>query len=149
MGKRFQLWEEGLERSTPWGVGPGALRVRLTSGVDVNVGLHNDLLSFYGERGVLGACGLLALLGAIGLRLLSAWRATPVSADSAAIFGVFLGSLLAVGVQSQTHQVFHFRFLWSTLAFLECAVFWIGHTHSMRIARPACPISTVKLQTIS
>ena len=86
--------------------------------------LHNDLLAFLVERGLLGGFGLV-MLGALAF-----WRSIALLRISGP-FGeqvglrsiVFLATMVSVLVESLTHQVFHSRELWLVLATQEAFVY--------------------------
>jgi len=127
---RFYLWERGLEvlldRNVFTGVGPENFRV-----VDEQAKqLHNDLLAFGVERGLLGALGLV-ILGAIAVSrafyMLQMHRKYPQRAGLVVV--VFMAAIAAMLVASLTHQVFHSRELWLVLASQEAMFFKMTVVH--------------------
>jgi hypothetical protein len=118
---RFTLWERGMNEllegnMSIWGIGPENFRV-----VDwLGKQLHNDLLAFTVERGLLGALGLV-LFGVTALRraiyLLLIYSKFPDYPRLEVV--VFLGGIMATFFESLTHQVFHAQQLWLLLAVLE------------------------------
>lgn len=121
---RFALWSEALAiyADGPWvvGIGPDGFTVigeRQTF-------VHNDLLAFLVERGLLGAIGLLMLFALAlwkGLRVVSLSARNGKSVDNRLL--VFFGLTVAMGFYSLTHQIFHDRSMWLMLAFLEAILF--------------------------
>lgn len=120
-GGRFSLWARGVEtfrdsKIVVLGIGPENFR-------DVDVlekQLHNEILAFSVERGVLGLLGLGLLFGAAMYR--AAWllhREIQTSGQFGVATAVFVGTLFAVLVVSLTHQVFHAREIWLALAAQE------------------------------
>jgi len=115
---RFEIWHRGsdtLLSDTPlWGLGPD--RFRQIEGSE----MHNDLLGFAVERGVLGLLGL-CLLGAMaavrGVNLFRLERAR--GRLRAAVFPAAVAATIAT---SMTHEVFHSRALWLVLALQEAAL---------------------------
>lgn len=128
---RFYLWQRGLEvlldrNVFMWGVGPENFRV-----VDEQAKqLHNDLLAFGVERGLLGALGLV-ILGAIATSrafyMLQMYRKCPQRTGLVVV--VFLAAIVAMLVASLTHQVFHSRELWLVLASQEAMLFKMTVVH--------------------
>ena len=122
-GDRLELWGPGsaalFSTKSTLGVGPDNYRDFL-----VNETLHNDFLEFGVERGVIGLLGLVLLTG-------EAWNSAVKillnqirSGDTARPSGViFLAMLFGVFLESNTHQIFHFRAVWLGLALLEATRF--------------------------
>jgi O-antigen ligase len=128
--KRFILFEEGgnivLDQSVIWGIGPGAFSEEVF-GIQKVGGAHNDLMAFLIERGILGAMGLIVL----GLMLInqSARSLIPLKADTvrAEKILVFLAALVCMFVESQVHQIFHFRVIWLVFALQEAVILRTKH----------------------
>ena len=126
-GNRVNLWQRGVDvllehKSFLWGVGPENFRELDAEQTDNQ--LHNDFLAFLVERGLIGALGLalfilVAFRSAFFLLKMSALRPDIVPLGRA----VFLGAIVALLIESLTHQVFHTRELWLTLAMLEATVY--------------------------
>jgi O-antigen ligase len=125
---RFSLWERGLgllSSQTPlWGIGPDSYR-------DVDLlqkPLHNDLLAFVVERGLIGAAGLVLLAGLAVYRAARLARLHSQSSDLSGWAGiVFLAALAAALVNAQFHQIFHDRSVWLVLATQEAILFkWLA-----------------------
>ena len=122
---RFDLWSRGkevfLDRATfLWGVGPGNFRD--VDGKDKQ--LHNDLLAFTVERGMLTALFLVAF------GLVAVWRCLlllKVHRRHPDVIGVrvvvFFTCFVAMGAISLTHQIFHTRELWILFALQEALLY--------------------------
>jgi len=109
---RLTLWAQGLEKSAGrpsrelLGVGAGEAKYT----VDYK-SLHNDLLAYLVERGVIGLFGLLLLYWFVfrqSLRLLGPRGPTRLHPLGAAVFANFAFSM--------THQTLHFRHVWLLFA---------------------------------
>ena len=118
-GERLDLWGSGTEilfsPKSILGVGPSNYRDFFE-----NKTLHNDFLEFGVERGVIGLLGLVLLAGeawnnAVKV-LLSQIKIGSTVQPSGVIFIAMLFSIL---LESNAHQIFHFRSVWLALAFLE------------------------------
>lgn len=144
---RFDLWERGinvfLERATFfWGVGPENFRVVDVQGKQ----LHNDLLAFTVERGVIATAGLgmfavLAVTRAINLFMFSSNR---LSTRADLVLVCFLIAMVAAFVYSLTHQVFHNRQLWLILALQEATAHRLkrrnGSFDDQSLSPPKAPV---------
>jgi O-antigen ligase len=128
-GSRFNLWQRGIgvlleHNSLLWGVGPENFRVLDPAQTDNQ--LHNDTLAFLVERGLIGLSGL-ALFAGIGLRravsILQISYKTPNRARLELV--VFLAVIIAVMIESLTHQIFRTREMWLVLAVQEAVYFWM------------------------
>jgi O-antigen ligase len=114
---RLTLWTQGLQSSSDRGqalLGVGAGEAKYT--VDYK-SLHNDLLSYLVERGLLGLTGLLLLycvVGRLSIRLL-------VQRGPGARFEPLAAGVIGNLVFSMTHQTLHFRHVW-----LLFALVWVG-----------------------
>lgn len=121
-GGRFNLWERGMDVFLDhsgffWGVGPENFRE--IDGRDKQ--LHNDFLAFAVERGLLSVIAL-AIFGAIAFsRAFYLFQTCKVSADLSVV--VFLAAVVAMLIESLTHQIFHYRELWLVLALQEAMIF--------------------------
>jgi len=121
---RFSLWQRGVvalreSDNLLLGIGPENFR-------DVDVlekQLHNDLLAFSVERGLLGVLGLLALAGVALSRAIYCLRIGLSDAQDPDLSAVvFLAAFASVLVVSLTHQVFHSREIWLVLASQEALI---------------------------
>jgi hypothetical protein len=126
--ERFFLWGGGTQvlfsPQAVLGVGPNNYRDFLE-----NKTLHNDTLEFGVERGVIGLLGLVLLTCEAWNSAVKILLSQIKSGDTARPSGViFLAMLFGVFLESNTHQIFHFRAVWLGLALLEA-------THSRMIFR--------------
>jgi O-antigen ligase len=113
---RLTLWAQGLTKSTGrgnelFGVGAGAAKYT----VDYK-SLHNDILAYLVERGIIALFGLAVLYWLVfrqALRLLGPRGPTRFHALGAAVFANFAFSM--------THQTLHFRHVWLLFALVWAA----------------------------
>jgi O-antigen ligase len=117
--ERLFLWGGGTEvlfsPQAILGVGPNNYRDFLE-----NKTLHNDLLEFGVERGVIGLLGLALLTfeawnSAIKI-LLNEIKSRKTARPTGVIF---LAMLVGILLESNAHQIFHFRSVWLGLVLLE------------------------------
>lgn len=115
------------------GIGPAATRLALgeTGAAKVKES-HNDYLATLVERGPLGVVALLVLMGAVGVRALSAQRLSPVYASVIPNPAALAAAAVAFAVTALTHEVLHYRHLWTLLAVLAVL-------HLFGQDRPALP----------
>lgn len=116
---RFAVWATAvnivLSETPVWGRGPGSFRDERSAKT-----MHNDLLAFAVERGVMGVLGLLVFGAAATRKATQILLTQRKSADPTGWgAGVFLGASVAALLESLTHQVFHIRSLWFVLAVQE------------------------------
>lgn len=134
---RFTLWERGLEtlqesNTLLWGLGPENFR-------DVDVlekQLHNDVLAFSVERGLLGVLGLVLLAAfamARAVRLFKLGCKYPQHVGLTTV--VVLATFVSVLVVSLTHQVFHCREIWLVLASQEALLVHYGRAPAIAMPR--------------
>jgi O-antigen ligase len=113
---RLTLWAQGLTKSSGrgndlFGVGAGAAKYT----VDYK-SLHNDILAYLVERGIIALFGLAVLYWLVfrqALRLLGPRGPVQFHALGAAVFANFAFSM--------THQTLHFRHVWLLLALIWAA----------------------------
>jgi O-antigen ligase len=118
------------------GIGPSATRRVLGETRSATVKqAHSDYLGTLVERGPLGIVALLALMGAAGVRTISAQRLSPAWASviprPSALAAIGVGFALT-GV---THEVLHYRHLWLFFAILAAL-----HLYG-RAAAPDAPVN--------
>ncbi len=123
VGERLFLWGGGTQvlfsPQSILGVGPNNYRDFLE-----NKTLHNDILEFGVERGVIGLLGLVLLAGEALNSAAKILLKQIKSGDTALPTGViFLAMLVGVMLESNAHQIFHFRTVWLGLALLEATLF--------------------------
>jgi hypothetical protein len=116
---RLALWESGLDlvaAGTPlFGIGPE--QYHALEGRE----LHNDLIAFAVERGLLGVLALLVLMAAAARRSLAVARAGLARSKRWTL--VFPAAVAAICAEAMTHEVFHMRQVWMLLALQE-GVWW-------------------------
>ena len=117
--ERLHLWGGGtavlFSPKAILGVGPNNYRDFLE-----NKTLHNDTLEFGVERGVIGLLGLALLAGEALNSAVKILLKQIKSGDTARPSGVFfLAMLFGIFLESNAHQIFHFRSVWLGLALLE------------------------------
>jgi competence ComEA-like helix-hairpin-helix protein len=145
---RLDLWQRGIgvlvDRNTYlWGVGPENFRE--VDGRDKQ--LHNDLLAFVVERGVLGGLGLMLFAGtalgkAVQLVRLYAQSTRPPRLETV----VFPAAMVGLVVESLTHQIFHAREMWLLLAVQEAMLLrWRGLVLSSGLVLVAKPVPAGKV----
>ena len=131
--ERLGLWGGGagvlFSSKAILGVGPDNYRDFLE-----NKTLHNDTLEFGVERGVIGLLGLAVLaveaLNSAVKILLNQIK----SGDTARPTGViFVAMLFGIFLESNAHQIFHFRSVWMALALLEATHFRMMLSSSVEV----------------
>ena len=101
------------------GIGPSATRQTLAeTGVYDPKEAHNDYLGTLVERGPLGVVALLALVGAAAVRVLNALRPPPGWSSVVPRPEALAAVAVAYAFTSLTHEVLHYRHLWTFLAVL-------------------------------
>jgi len=126
-GGRFGLWGRGIDvfekhNVLLWGVGPENFREVDAAQSDNQ--LHNDILAFTVERGLIGISGLLLFaFVTIGRAAYLLMMHIKYPEQVGLIVVVFPGIVAAIMLVSLTHQVFHARELWLLLALQESTVF--------------------------
>lgn len=121
-GERLGLWGSGSEilfsQKSILGVGPNNYRDFLE-----NKTLHNDFLEFGVERGVIGLLGLALLAGEALNSAVKILLQQKKIGDAAQPVGViFLAMLVGAFLESNAHQIFHFRTVWLGLALQEATL---------------------------
>jgi O-antigen ligase len=118
---RLDLWRRGIGilvgRNT-YLLGVGPENFRELDGRDKQ--LHNDMLAFVVERGVLGGLGLM-LFGATALgkavQIVRLYAQSPRRSRLESV--IFPATMVSLGVVSLFHQIFHTREFWLLLAVQE------------------------------
>ncbi|MCX6078612.1 MAG: hypothetical protein NTW32_03675 [Chloroflexi bacterium] len=123
VGERLFLWGGGTQvlfsPQSILGVGPNNYRDFLE-----NKTLHNDILEFGVERGVIGLLGLLLLAGEALNSAVKILLNQIKSGNRVQLSGViFLAMLFGIMLESNAHQIFHFRTVWLGMALLEATYF--------------------------
>jgi O-antigen ligase len=120
--ERLGLWGGGTEvlfsPKSILGVGPNNYRDLVE-----NKTLHNDFLEFGVERGMIGLLGLVLLAGEALNSAVKILLNQIKSGDTARPSGViFLAMLFGILLESNAHQIFHFRTVWLGLALLAATL---------------------------
>ena len=118
-GERLDLWGSGAEilfsPKSILGVGPSNYRDFFE-----NKTLHNDFLEFGVERGVIGLLGLAIFTGEAWNNAAKVLLRQIKSGSMTRPNGViFIAMLFGILLESNAHQIFHFRSIWLALALLE------------------------------
>jgi O-antigen ligase len=131
---RLAIWSAGWRSAGPRlaiGVGPGTFNL---SGVSFS--LHNDLLAYIVERGVLGVVGFLLLqailLGWSGRLLVAEGRGRDTYRGLGA-------AVVANLVFSMSHEMMHFRHVWVLYAMLAAAYLVVSARGRTAEARGLAP----------
>jgi O-antigen ligase len=114
---QFEIFEQGN-----WlGIGPAGTRAALGDAAAATVKeAHNDYLATLNERGVLGALALVGLIGAVTARAVRVTKRPPPDRIAAAVPhpAALVGACAAFALTAVTHEVLHYRWLWSLFAML-------------------------------
>ncbi|HTZ44840.1 MAG TPA: O-antigen ligase family protein [Jatrophihabitans sp.] len=112
--EELRLW---FDHDTPLGIGPDQTKVRLArSDAAYSKEAHDDYLAALVERGLLGALGLLLLVGtlAVSARRIARPGALPPGYAAVVPRPELLGALLiAVAVSAGLYETLHFRHVWA------------------------------------
>ena len=101
------------------GIGPAAsARALVERRAHIANGSHNDYLATLVERGPLGMVALMSLMGAIGVRLVSAQKLSPEWASVVPNPAALAAAAVGFAVSAVTHEVLHYRNLWTLLAII-------------------------------
>jgi len=128
--ERAWLIEETIglfQQGVPWGLGPNSTKpLLLTQLAPYAYQTHDDYIESIVERGVLGAFGLLLLIGSIGVRT---WNVAtkPLAPDFAELFpskAPLVGAALGLAVSASYYQILHFRHVWAFFAVLAALYLW-------------------------
>ncbi len=117
----FQSQFELYERGHLLGIGPTATQDTLNaSAATIVKEAHNDYLGTLVERGPLGLLAVFALMAAIIARLVPLTR-RPLPPRLAAVIPVpaaLAGACAAFAATAMTHEVLHYRWLWTLLGII-------------------------------
>jgi O-antigen ligase len=123
---RLSIWSSALRggfSQSAVGVGVGEAQTIQVNNVALGKSLHNDVLAFLLERGVVGLTALLLLIG-----LVVRWSARLARAGPVLLGGqIWRVQGLAAGVAANcvisfTHESFHFRHVWMLAALVWVAM---------------------------
>jgi O-antigen ligase len=87
---------------------------------------HNDYAATFVERGLLGALGLVLLVGSL-IRMTASFAARPLDPGFAAVIRApefLVGALVALAIASLTHEILHFRYVWPLFGLVSCLYLW-------------------------
>jgi O-antigen ligase len=116
-----------FQQGVPWGLGPGSTKPLLLSQLaPYAYQTHDDYIESIVERGVIGAVGLLVLIGSLAVR---AWAVAtrPLKPEFAALFprmAPLVGALLGLAVSASYYQILHFRHVWAFFAVVAALYLW-------------------------
>lgn len=114
-------------QGVPFGVGPNATKALLqTQLAPYAYQTHDDYIEAIVERGVLGAIGLLLLIGSLMVRT---WTMVtrPMRREFAALFpnrAPLVGAALGLAVSASYYQILHFRHVWTFFAVIAALYLW-------------------------
>jgi O-antigen ligase len=117
----FQMQFNLYRRSNLIGIGPASTKEKLgASNFAAVKEAHSDYLASLVERGPLGIVGLIVLFGAVGARTmgLASPGTTDDYTDAVPNVGAVCGAFVAFAITGITHEVLHYRHLWTLLAVL-------------------------------
>jgi len=136
---RLELWDSGFRGAgsrLAVGLGPGEAIDVVVNAKGRNQSLHNDVIAYLIERGVLGLAGILVLYGALlrwGGRLLLAEGRGPATMRG-------LGAGVAANLlMSMSHETMHFRHVWVLFALCWVAVTVVDGRRLVATARDVVP----------
>ncbi|MGY1779693.1 O-antigen ligase family protein [Geodermatophilus sp. SYSU D01036] len=115
--QQYELFESG----NVLGVGPAATKHELGTGFSrLDKEAHNDYLATLVERGPLGVLALVALIGAVGTRLvrITRRRLPPQLAAAVPVPAALAGACAAFALTAVTHEVLHYRWFWALMGLL-------------------------------
>jgi O-antigen ligase len=145
----FQMQFNLYRKSNLIGIGPASTKDKLGAENFAAVKeAHSDYLASLVERGPLGIVGLLALFGAVGIRMMGLASPGPTKRYSEAIpnVGAICGALVAFAITGITHEVLHYRHLWTMMAMLAALHLYgrprTGHKPAGRAAASLIPLRT-------
>jgi O-antigen ligase len=116
-----------FKQGVPWGLGPGSTKPLLLSQLaPYAYETHDDYIESMVERGVLGAFGLVLLIGSISVRT---WTVAtkPLAPEFAELFptkAALVGAVLGIAVSASYYQVLHFRHVWAMFAVVAALYLW-------------------------
>ena len=119
----FGLFMQGV----PWGLGPNTTKPLLTYQLaPYAYQTHDDYIEAIVERGVLGAIGLLLLIGSL---LIRTWTMVtmPIRREFAAVIPnrvPLVGAALGLAVSASYYQILHFRHVWTLFAVIAALYVW-------------------------
>jgi O-antigen ligase len=123
ISETIALYQQGA----PWGLGPGSTKPLLqTQLAPYAYQTHDDYIESIVERGVLGAFGLMTLVGSIGTRTWSVVT-RPLAPEFSVLIprtGPLLGAVMGLAVSASYYQILHFRHVWTLFAVIAALYVW-------------------------
>jgi hypothetical protein len=121
VNQRTQILQESLQlylQGWPLGIGTSATKPYMTAQQDPYAReAHDDYMAAISEGGMIGAVGLLVLIGAVGVRARRLARPLPGGYDEVVAHpGALLGALAGLALSGAYYQVMHFRHAWALFA---------------------------------
>ncbi|MGH7762633.1 MAG: hypothetical protein ACREOY_14650, partial [Candidatus Dormibacteraceae bacterium] len=114
-------------QGAPWGLGPDTTKPILQAQLaPYAYQTHDDYIEAIVERGLLGAFGLLVLIGSVGVRTWAVVR-KPLRAEFAELFprtSPLFGAVVGLAVSASYYQILHFRHVWTLLAVVAALYIW-------------------------
>jgi len=115
------------EQGAPWGLGPDSTKPLLqTQLAPYAYQTHDDYIEAIVERGVIGAFGLMVLIGSVGTRT---WAVAtkPLAPAFAQLFpsqSPLLAAVVGLAVSASYYQILHFRHVWTLFAVVAAVYVW-------------------------
>lgn len=115
------------EQGAPWGLGPDSTKPLLqTQLAPYAYQTHDDYIEAIVERGVIGAFGLILLIGSVGTRT---WAVAtkPLAPAFAQLFpsqSPLFGAVAGLAVSASYYQILHFRHVWTLFAVIAALYLW-------------------------
>lgn len=125
--KRQSLFDSQIrlyEQGNLIGIGPNGTQDALSAHAAAEVKeAHNDYLGTLVERGPFGELALFVLMGAVAARCFSITgrRLSPLLAAAVPVPAALAGACLAFAITAFTHEVLHYRWLWTLLGLVAAA----------------------------
>ena len=135
---QFKLFEQG----NLLGIGPSGTKNALgASGATAVKQAHNDYLGTLVERGPLGELALFVLIGAVWIRAagITKRRLPPKVAAAVPVPAALVGACVAFAITALTHEILHYRWLWTLLA-VVAAVYSLAQAEESESRDAAVPI---------
>jgi O-antigen ligase len=116
-----------FKQGAPWGLGPGSTKPLLQYQLaPYAYQTHDDYIESLVERGVLGAFGLMALIGSVSTRT---WTVAtkPLTAEFSELIprtGPLVGAVIGLAVSASYYQILHFRHVWTLFAVIAALYLW-------------------------
>jgi O-antigen ligase len=140
---QLQIFEKG----DLLGIGPAVTKSTLgAEGATAVHEAHNDYLGTLVERGPLGLTAVLALVGVTVVRL-ARFTTRPLPPRLAAVLpmpAALGGACLVFAATALTHEILHYRWLWTLLAVVAAVYLLAGETPPGAGGRPRLPDDLVR-----